>query len=192
MEPIVNIHTHIRHDGELTPHTEGIHPWQAERWNGELPSLSPACEAVGEIGLDYARAIDRTKQERLFRAQLKQAEELKLPVILHCARAFEPTMKILGEYTLPAVIFHGFIGSWQQAVHALERGYYLSFGERSLASPRTVEVLRKMPRERLFFETDESPRPINGIFESAGKVLDTDSEELKQITRLNFKKLFKR
>ena len=71
-------------------------------------------------------------------------------------------------------------------------GYYLSFGERSLASPRTVEAMQKTPPERLFFETDESLISIEEIYQIASGLLSLQTEELKAITRDNFKRLFKR
>ena len=191
MEPIINIHTHRLREGELTPRCEGIHPWDAERWRGELPTLSAACEAVGEIGLDYARAVDRLRQEELFRVQLALASAHNLPVVLHCVKAFEPVMKILADYRLCAVIFHGFIGSWQQAERAIARGYNLSFGERSLCSPRTVEAMRRIPAERLFFESDESETPIREIYRKAADILGVEIVELEQITWCNFKRIFK-
>lgn len=192
MEPIVNVHTHTLRERELSPRCEGVHPWQAEVWHGELLPLAEGCEAVGEIGLDYACKVDRHRQEELFRIQLRRAEEHRLPVILHCVKAFEPVMRILGEYPLVGVVFHGFIGSWQQAERAIKKGYYLSFGERSLASPRTVEAMQKTPPERLFFETDESLISIEEIYQIASGLLSLQTEELKEITRDNFKRLFKR
>lgn len=179
-------------EGELSPRTEGIHPWEAERWDGVAPTLSSECEAVGEIGLDYACAVNREKQEELFRRQLQLAETAHLPVVLHCVRAFEPTMRLLAQYRLHAVIFHGFIGSWQQAEAALGKGYYLSFGERSLASPRTREVIQKMPLERLFPETDESPMEIREIYHIIANLRNIEQTDLEQITMDNFKRIFKR
>ncbi len=192
MQPIVNIHTHHPQPGELTPQTEGIHPWSAEQWDGEIPALLPECEAVGEIGLDYACGVDRLRQEELFRAQLQLACTQRLPVVLHCVRAFEPTMRILGDYRLQQVIFHGFIGSWQQAEQALKEGYFLSFGERSFRSPRTVETMRHTPLERLFLESDESPTPIGEIYRQAAGLLNLEPVYLKHIIRSNFKQIFRR
>lgn len=191
MEAIVNIHTHTLREGELTPRCEGIHPWQAEQWSGEPPTLSAACEAVGEIGLDYACGVDRALQEALFVEQLKLAAAHNLPVVLHCVRAFEPMMRLLKGYPLRAVIFHGFIGSQEQARRAIERGYYLSFGERSLRSKRTVELMRRMPRERLFLESDESPTPIREIYRQASEIIEVDMAELERITMDNFKHIFR-
>lgn len=188
---VVNIHTHTLRAGELSPRCEGLHPWQADAWQGEEFSPSPQCEAVGEIGLDYACGVSHQAQERLFRAQLKVAEERELPVVLHCVRAFEPTLKLLSGYRLRAVIFHGFIGSTEQAQRALRAGYYLAFGERSLHSTRTLEAMRQMPLERLFVESDESPTPIEELYQRVAEVVGVTVEELKKQTLENFKQIFR-
>lgn len=187
----VNIHTHRPRNDERSIRTAGIHPWQAEQFDGlPLPDLPAGCQAIGEIGLDYARPVDREKQERLLRRQLQRAEELGLPVVLHCVRAFEPLMRILAGYRLRAVIFHGFIGSGQQAGEAVKRGYCLSFGERSLKSPRTAEVLRTLPADRLFLETDESEISIEAIYRQAAELRGCTPEELRTGIWENYKRIF--
>jgi len=187
----VNIHTHRLRDDELSILAAGVHPWEAERAAGHpLPELPAECRAIGEIGLDYARPADRRKQEILLRAQLQRAEELGLPVVLHCVRAFEPLLKILADYRLRAVVFHGFIGSKEQAAEALKRGFYLSFGVRSLQSPRTAEVLRTLPRERLFLETDESELPIGEIYRQVAAIRGCTTEALRLQILENYKRLF--
>lgn len=191
MEIMVNIHTHHPALGELTPRTEGIHPWRAELWDGSPLCPTSECEAVGEIGLDYACKVNSECQQRLFLHQLRVAEERGLPVILHCVRAFEPTMQLLRSHRLRAVIFHGFIGSKEQAERATQAGYYLAFGERSLASPRTCEVMQRIPLERLFVESDESRTPITEIYERVAKVLGVSVTKLQNQTLENFKRIFR-
>lgn len=188
----VNIHTHRPQTEEITLRQEGIHPWQAECFDGAAPTLSADCEAVGEIGLDFACEVDRGLQARCFEAQLQVAEEQELPVVLHCVKAFEEVVKYLFRYRLRVVIFHGFIGSWQQAEKALSKGWYLSFGERSLRSPRTVEVLCKIPLDRLFLESDDSPTPIAEIYQEAARLRGVAVEELQAATIANYEQVVKR
>lgn len=189
--PYVNIHTHRPSGCGIELRTAGIHPWDADRQ--ELASLLPQladAQAVGEIGLDFARDTDRGRQTDLFRAQLRLARERGLPVVLHCVRAFGEVMHELGACTPRAVIFHGFIGSAQQAREALAKGYYLSFGERTFRSPRTVEALRTTPDAQLFFETDESETPIAAIYARAAEIRSATVEELQEATLQNYKRIF--
>ena len=193
----VNIHTHRPTGRGIELRTAGIHPWEAEKLPADaaLQALEAElnrgdAQAIGEIGLDYAVAVDRTAQQELFRAQLTLARLRQLPVILHCVKAFEETMRLLAKQEPRAVIFHGFIGSPQQARRATERGYYLSFGERTFASPRTVEALRSTPLSHLFLETDESTTPIETIYTRAAELSGHDIETLKQATTENYRRIF--
>ena len=147
---------------------------------------------VGEIGLDYAGTVGREAQLRIFREQLDWAERLGKPVVLHCVKAFEAVMRELAPHALRAVIFHGFIGSSQQAAEAIKKGYYLSFGERTFRSPRTVEALRRTPVENLFAETDESDVPIEEIYRRIAQAKDLDPELLKCAIYRNYREIFER
>ena len=187
---MVDIHTHHPHPDVLSPTMAGIHPWCAERGE-ELPNFD-TCDIIGEIGLDYACGVDKAIQERLFRAHLVAAERLHKPVVLHTVRAFEPTIKILADYDIKSVVFHGFTGSEQQAKEAIKRGYYLSFGERSLRSAKTRQAIASTPLERLFCETDDNPAlDIADIYAEVAEIKDTTIAELKRVTYENYKLLFR-
>ena len=189
MSRYVDIHTHhptLRH---IEPQAVGVHPWRAAEQHFDELSLEGVV-AIGEIGLDYACKVDRVVQERVLREQLAVAERRDLPVVLHCVRAFEPMMKILSEYDLRAVIFHGFIGSVQQAERAVAKGYYLSFGVGAFRSPKTLEALRLMPLDRLFVETDESEVGIENVYERVAQARGVELEELKYKLEENYKKIF--
>lgn len=145
---------------------------------------------IGEIGLDYACKADRQVQEHIFREQLSIAQRLRKPVVVHCVKAFEPMMKILSEHQLRAVIFHGFIGSPQQAEQAIKRGYYLSFGEGAFRSPRTLEAMRTIPLSRLFAETDESQISIEKIYEMIATERKIEIAELQTQIENNYNEIF--
>jgi TatD DNase family protein len=173
----------------LPPCSVGIHPWQVGEVDteGALREVATApANFIGEIGLDYAVEGDRELQVEVFRAQLAIARRRGLPVIVHCVRAFEPVMKILADYTLRAVVFHGFMGSPEQAQAATRRGYYLSFGERSFGSPKTVEAMRHTSLEKLFLESDESPLAIAEIYSRAAEILAIPLSTLKEQIFNNF------
>lgn len=179
--------------GELPgmPFSVGIHPWQVGHIDlaAALREVETApATLIGEIGLDFAPSVssDRGQQRTIFEAQLRIAGERRLPVILHCVRAFEPVMEILAGFTLPAVVFHGFTGSPEQAARATGAGYYLSLGERSLKSPKTVEVMRQIPLENLFFETDEEPVSIAEIYSRAAGLLADPVSRLMEQTYKNY------
>lgn len=192
MTPLfVDIHTHKPQGDWIGIHAEGVHPWQAAACTPDaLRSPAPGVQAVGEIGLDFACAVPREVQTACFRCQLELAREADLPVVLHCVRAFEEVMRCLKECPPRAAIFHGFVGSAEQAVRALAAGCYLSFGERTFRSPRTQEALRATPLDRLFAETDTSTEPIERITARIAALRGVATERLRQATAENYERIF--
>ena len=200
MAPYVNIHTHRPTGNGIELRAEGIHPWRADRttaeefaarFDGQADGQSDGrVQAIGEIGLDYACAVDRQLQLDVLRMQLALARRRGLPVVLHCVRAFEPLMHELAVCPPRAAVFHGFIGSPEQARQALGRGYMLSFGERTFASPKSLRALREVPLTQLFLETDDDPVTIESIYERVAALRGIRLEELKQATLENYERIF--
>ena len=192
MTKYIDIHTHNPREDVVSPTMAGIHPWQAERVT-ELPDFSQ-CDIVGETGLDYVCEVDRGLQKRLFREHLAGAMEANKPVVLHVVRAVDDALKILAEYRpLRGVVFHGYIGSWQQAERCFERGYYLSFGTRSLRSPKTREAITKMPQNLLFCETDaeHDKGNIEEVYRKVAELRGVSVEELAESIERNYNRLIK-
>lgn len=189
MSRYIDIHTHHPTGLHIEPQAIGIHPWMAEKEVFDEAIFDNAV-AVGEIGLDFACDVNHDTQEHIFSAQLEQAEKRNLPVILHCVRAFEPMMKILSQYRFRAVIFHGFIGSVQQAKRAIDAGYYLSFGPNAFRSPKTIIALQSLPENRLFAETDDSGETIENVYLQIADARGISVEKLKEITNENYNKIF--
>ena len=189
----VNIHTHHPKNDELTISSIGIHPYDAEGATSDMllaiESAATAYDAIGEIGLDYSRKTDQQLQIELFQAQLDIAQRYGKGVVLHCVKAFEQTMNLLKSYTLKFVIFHGFIGSAEQAKRATDRGYYLSFGHRTFGSPKSIEAMKTTPTEMLFFETDESLADIDQIYSQASAILGIPTAMLEYIANENYKRI---
>lgn len=152
----------------------GVHPHDAagvgEELEEELEALAqhPKVVAIGEIGLDYHYDYSpRPLQQEVFKRQLAVANKLKLPVVIHSREADKDTMSILEELRPARCLLHCFGGSWQTAQLALERGYYFSFGGPVTFknAKRPVEVVSKLPIDRLMVETDApylAPEPNRG------------------------------
>ena len=189
----INIHTHNPKPSEITISSIGIHPYDAEGATTDsmlaIERGAGSVDAIGEIGLDYCCNTDKAAQMLAFRVQLEIAQKAGKGVVIHCVKAFEDVMNILKDYSLKFVIFHGFIGSAVQAVRATERGYYLSFGERSFRSPKSIEAMRAVPVERLFLETDEAQVDIGEIYSRASAVLGVPEAVLEYITRENYNRI---
>jgi TatD DNase family protein len=151
-----------------------IHPHEAKSADqsaiDELKELAKNKKvvAIGETGLDYHYNFSTQEQQRdSFLRHLELANELNLPVIIHCREAFDDTVEILessGE-GIKKVVFHCFSGSVEQAKVVLGKGWYISLtGVVTFKNAeKTREVAKLVPIERLMIETDSpymSPEPM--------------------------------
>lgn len=207
---LIDIHTHKQYhdetlhifsweigvDDALVPgetFSAGVHPWRAAMVDPDaaVAYLRHApIAAVGEVGLDYATDVSRERQKEVFRAQLAVAQERWLPVIIHCVKAYNDVLSILRDYALPAVIFHGYIGSPQQTRSIVERGYCVSLGPRSFSSTKTVESMLLMPPERLFLETDDGSEDIQEVYQKAAITFNVPVYRLTEQIESNYKRIF--
>ena len=154
--------------------TVGIHPHDAKdaiaETIAELKELAQneKVVAIGETGLDFHyNYSEPSDQKRVFAAQLKVAEELNLPVIVHCREAFNETMEILEQSGsgIKRVVFHCFSGSAQQAKVVLDKGFHISFtGVVTFKNAeKTRDAAKIVPLDSLMLETDcpyMSPEPM--------------------------------
>lgn len=125
-------------------------------------------KAIGEIGLDYHyEDPPRDVQQRAFRMQMKLAQELSLPVVIHEREAHEDGLRIISDFPDVTGVFHCFSGSYEMAKELVKRGWYIGFtGVVTFKNARkAVEVAEKIPLDRILIETDcpyMAPEPFRG------------------------------
>jgi len=190
----------------------GVHPHDAKSMSDdtvlELEAMlsHPKAVAVGEIGLDYHYDFSpRDVQRARFREQLELARRLNLPVIIHERESLQDTLELVREYGGLVGVFHCFSGSWETAKIILDMGWYLSFtGVITFKNARrALEVLDKMPADRILLETDcpyLAPEPHRGrrnsslylqhIAEKVSEVRGLAVEEVAALTMENGKRFF--
>ncbi|KGK89446.1 hydrolase TatD [Desulfosporosinus sp. HMP52] len=153
----------------------GIHPHNAQdvtvdTWNSLLElAKKPKVLAWGEIGLDYYRDLSpRPIQKEVFIQQIKLANEIGLPIVIHNRDAHQDVLEIV-KANPPQYggVFHCYSGSWEMAEILLKLGFYLSFaGPVTYKNARhTVEVAKRIPLDRMLVETDSpylTPEPRRG------------------------------
>jgi TatD DNase family protein len=154
--------------------TAGIHPHEAgAAKSGAIDRIRAAAAetavvAIGETGLDYFYDnAPRDVQRRLFAAHLALAAELRLPVVVHARDADDDVAAALRE--MPdgtSGVLHCFTGGEKAFTEAMSRGWYVSFsGIASFKSFEPIELLRRVPEDRLLIETDApylAPAPKRG------------------------------
>lgn len=211
MDHYIDIHTHnplnhrlgvrnFRLAAEEKPTSDplsaGIHPWDSERLLPcseqllrELEGME--CVAIGEIGLDKVCDAAREAQQTLFEKQLDIATHRELPVIIHCVKSqAEILEKLKGYPNLPAVIFHGFIGSPQQAKEIISNRHYISFGFSALRSPKTIKAIEACPTENIFLESDESQEDITTLYQGVATIKGVTTEQLCAQIFNNYRRIF--
>ncbi len=113
--------------------------------------------AVGEIGLDYYLPdLDKSRQLKIFEAQLKLARDADLPVVLHVRKAHDQVISSLRRIQVKGGIVHAFNGSAQQADHYIEMGFKLGFGGTMTyeRSNKIRKLAKQLPLEVIVLETD--------------------------------------
>jgi len=190
----------------------GIHPHDSKSMNDntitELEKLltNPKAVAVGEIGLDYHYDFSpRDVQKKRFREQLDLARQIKKPVIVHEREALNDVLDTIREYKDLTGVMHCFSGSWETAKIVLDMGWYLSFsGVITFKNARrALEVIEKMPADRILIETDcpyLAPDPMRGKRNSslylqyiAAKIAEVryiGIDEVADVTTENGKRFF--
>jgi TatD DNase family protein len=152
----------------------GIHPCDAHLFSKDALALMrkqavhPKIVALGEMGLDYYHKDTTPEQQELaFRAQIRLANELHLPCIVHSREAAEDTLRILLEEKAERAIFHCYSYDYAFGKQVWEAGYATSFsGVLTYPSARDVqEAAAKGPLEQMLIETDcpwLAPQSVRG------------------------------
>jgi TatD DNase family protein len=180
-------------------HSIGLHPWQLddvdvaraismlERYAGD-----PRVVAIGECGIDRAIATPVDRQVEVFLQQLRIAEQVRKPLIIHNVRAASDLLALHGkcDATLPWIV-HGFTGNAETARQLITHGMYLSFGAALLDTRRALRgVFRALPLEQVFLETDDADVHILSILEAAAALREMDSALLAAAVLRNGARVF--
>lgn len=140
----------------------GVHPMHAGTVDDailtRLAGRASTGVAIGEIGLDPTYTVALERQERAFREQLRLAVSLGLPVLVHCRRAFQRTLRVLQEEHADQVggIMHAFSGSPEMAREFIQLGFAISISGMVTreTAVRPLRLVRELPLESLVLETD--------------------------------------
>ncbi len=176
----------------------GIHPWDINKIDikYELKKikkmiLEKEIIAIGECGLDRNTESLIKKQKEIFCELSNIAESAKIPLIIHCVRAF-PELISLKKKLNPkqAWIIHGFNSNEIILKELLRHNFYISIGRKLLNSQKLKNILNSIPLDKLFLETDDSNCDIRKIYQTASASLNIDIKEVKSALKNNFSAIF--
>ncbi len=189
----------------------GVHPHDADSWTEEtiedLKKLArhPKVKAIGETGLDFYRNYSKPEnQHRAFTHQIRLAQELNLPLIIHIRNGHSEALKILKAENYCSGVMHCFSGDQPFAREALNLGFFLSFsGSITFNGLELKSIIKTAPIDRLLAETDcpylvpqpergkrNEPRFVSFVVEAMAQARGIASGELAQVTCENGKRCF--
>ena len=187
----------------------GVHPWYAKSCSKiELMSLGQLIKqkkaagirfGIGETGLDKTgKNPDIEDQKGFFAFHLWLAEQYKVPVAVHCVHAWGLFEEILADVTddLP-LLMHSYSGSLETAQSLLKRNTWFSFSPSVQRIEKQTEVLRQLPVDRIFLETDltdctqeQHRQTLEELYGFVANLRGLSLEELKKVLENNLNTLF--
>lgn len=191
----------------------GLHPCSVkEGWEEELNAIMNAQQgrkiyAIGEIGIDlYWDKTTLGIQVAAFKKQIAIAKSMKLPIVIHCRDAFNEVFEVLEEEKDAALfgILHCFTGTHEQALKAIELGFYLGIG--GVVTYKNGGIDKFLPEidlKHIVLETDSpylTPVPYRGkrnessyliyVAQKLADLYQMPIEQIAAITTENSKKVF--
>lgn len=211
IEQVKNLHKSYP---QITSMAMGLHPTEVkEDWQEVIKIINNELKtnnyiAVGEVGMDlYWDSTFKQEQIEAFELQLKMAEELNLPVIIHSRSAIDETVECVDEIkpTVP-LIFHSFTGGVDD-VKKIREVCDPYFGINGVVTYKNAQDLREAVREisleKIVLETDApflTPVPHRGkrndssylchIRDKISEILSVSSEKVDLITDKNARAIF--
>lgn len=195
----------------------GVHPYDMDKMdevNFEKYILDEKCVAIGECGLDYFRLEGsdeeksqiKQKQKEVFVEQIEIAKKYKKPLIVHIRDASKDAKELLLETNAKEVggVLHCFNAD-EELLSLADEGFYFGIGGvvTFKNAKKLVNVLPKIPKEKLLVETDApylTPTPHRGsrneplytklVVEKVAELLGDSSKEIEDLTTTNAMKLF--
>ena len=155
--------------------------------------------AIGEIGLDYYwNKENKEKQKELFIKQIKIANKLEKPIVIHTREAAIDTIEILKKHPVKKKgIFHCCPLNQELIKEGLKLGYYISFsGNITFKNAKSEPCVSLVPLDKLLIETDSpylSPEPFRGkrndsrnVKLVAQKIADIKGLSLEEVAKITY------
>lgn len=198
----------------------GCHPHDAKTMDDMTLEMfralakKPKVQAIGEIGLDFHYDLsDRDVQREWFRKQIRLANELKMPIVIHSRDADQEVLDILKEEQafsderkswFPSkkdgnsdarVLLHCFSGSGELGQQYVKLGATLS-----IAGPvtyknnkKTIKVVEAVSLDELLIETDSpylTPVPFRGK-KNMSQYVEFTAKKVAEIKGISYEEVAK-
>ncbi|PZV18395.1 MAG: deoxyribonuclease [Leptolyngbya sp.] len=196
----------------------GLHPLDVEdKWSDrvgeeifQLASSDRRVVAIGETGLDFFKAQNSEQQLQALDKQLAIAQQLDLPVIIHCRDAAEAMIdhfhRFWDQHGSVRGVMHCWGGTPEETQWFLDLGFFISFSGTVTFKKATQihESAQMVPCDRLLVETDcpflapiphrgkrNEPAHVRHVAEKVASLRNLSIEELAAQTTSNARQLFR-
>jgi TatD DNase family protein len=170
----------------------GIHPCYLENIQLQKDFFYSYCttktvKAIGEIGLDSFSKYELAVQIPIFLLQLKKANELQKPLIIHAVKTHAIILELLKKNkNNSAVLFHGFNQNINLFNLVNDANHYISFGAALQNNKSNAALaLKKISLKKVLLETDSSKYSIEEIYSFASTILNKNIDHLIEIIQEN-------
>ncbi len=171
----------------------GIHPCYIADWSSQLAEVETFAVnknvlAIGECGLDRLIELPIETQLVVFETQVRLAQRLNKPVIVHCTKAHNDLIawKKQRPTTVPLIV-HGFNNNIHILEQLLKHDFMVSLGSALVnVGSNASKSIQYIPLNRLFLETDNANIPIYAVYEAAAKRLNCKIDVLQKQISDNF------
>jgi TatD DNase family protein len=183
----------------------GLHPELVVERERELPALLDLIDRsrfVGEVGLDYQTSDKevRARQRRVFDAILERCDRHGDRILtIHSRRAADDVVASIGTEFRGSPILHWFSGSAAVLERGVRRGCFFSVNAPMLANVRGLELIARIPKQRVLTETDgpfvrsgaspAEPGNIPSVVLALARAWRVDEGEARETIRSNWNAL---
>ena len=185
----------------------GIHPQQTDPNNTDslekqikkLSKLAKKQEviAIGECGLDYTppppNQKNRSQKEQLllFKSQIKLAQRLNLPLIIHCRKSFPDVLSTLVQFQNLKGVFHCYSAGKKGIAKINQLNFFFGVDGNLTYDKGLQNVFTQIPLNKILLETDApflTPEPLRHQ-RNEPKNVKIIAKSLAELKNVSFKKI---
>lgn len=157
------------------PFSAGIHPKDiaennedAFSWLKEI-SKDPNCWIIGECGLDGLINVNIEQQNEVFHKQIEIGNKINKPIVIHCVKKHYELIPFRKMAKTPMIV-HGFNKNRVVAEALLKEDFLLSFGKAVLHNVSLQEIVKNIPSQNFFLESDDADFDIQLLYQKVAKI----------------------
>ena len=185
----------------------GLHPLNAALHSKEeldqFKELVSQTSFIGEIGLDFSREGNETRDEQLvsFRFALRCLQRQPKFITIHSRQAESAVLELLQQEYPHPVVFHWYSGTARNLDVAIDRGHFFSINPPMLQSIKTRNLVARIPHDRALTESDGPfvnvgprsivPSDVQLVEDGLADMWSMDSFAVRNAVAQNFQQLVK-